>query len=579
MWILTFLKPKSEEGREVCLPATSVRTFTIGRKGTDLMFPQDPTVSREHAKLFTEAAASAVGGVPSAPEASLTDASTYGSAVNGAKLHTQTKAVHSGDVLRIGERQFRLDWRPVCLCCSRLDTDGKAFVNGIATKLGVHVTDTWSSQVTHLAMSRTSFTPKLLSALAYRVPVVVPHWLKALESALHKLGAPPDVRGGTFVPHPADSSPIVPATMEIKLERAALFAGRTFVFYAPPDAVAQQVETSALLVRACGGSAHVIRGDREAPAVQPGEAVGSVLHVRPASGVALGPTAAASFERAEGAGLCIPEEIVRTCLVSTSLAALLNELAKSAPAAHALPSPSQRVAELPLEGGMPPPTSAPSAPSADAPLGGSARKQPLSSAAQPSGPPAKRARAQQADASPAAGPAAQPAGTVRVVHLADRGHLSPGAGAQPQPEQADEEPAEQPRGPPPARTLAPGWRSKRVSDACNVTISRGGNDDGEAVDAEAARTAVVSLICRPAVAPTARTGTRNGARVGGKHFAKVPIRRVGQAYVPLVPDDPTVAEDEQEIRRELEEEERYSREADKLFKTVKDLPVGRRGGR
>ncbi|KAJ1626530.1 hypothetical protein T492DRAFT_878233 [Pavlovales sp. CCMP2436] len=61
-------------------------------------------------------------------------------------------------------------------------------------------------------------------------------------------------------------------------------------------------------------------------------------------------------------------------------------------------------------------------------------------------------------------------------------------------------------------------------------------------------------------------------KVADQDARGLPVRCVGQAYVPLVPDDPTIAEDEQEIRRELEEEERYSRETDKLFKTVKDLP-------
>jgi hypothetical protein len=134
-------------------------------------------VSRVHCHIETDAAASAAHAVPAAPGLRLTDASTWGSMVNGRKVHNATKALAPGGLLVLGDRHIRVSWRPVCLCCSRVDPSGRAFIASIAAKLGVHVTHNWSGQVTHLAMSKITFTPKFLLALAYRVPVIVPLWL------------------------------------------------------------------------------------------------------------------------------------------------------------------------------------------------------------------------------------------------------------------------------------------------------------------------------------------------------------------------------------------------------------------
>jgi hypothetical protein len=85
----------------------------------------------------------------------------------------------------------------VCLCHSRLKSDERAFVDAIAPKLGVHLTEQLSSAVTHLTMSSVLHTPKLLLALAYRVPVVVPQWLKVRGRASSRSGsrAPQSSRG------------------------------------------------------------------------------------------------------------------------------------------------------------------------------------------------------------------------------------------------------------------------------------------------------------------------------------------------------------------------------------------------
>jgi hypothetical protein len=112
----------------------------------------------------------------------------------------------------------------------------------------------------------------------------------------------------------------------VRPERAALFAGYDFRFYAP-SAGPSQVGWTAEIVRACGGHAHVLRADG-AEALP--EAAGTVVQVEPAKGVVLSPAAAHEVEQARADGELVAEETVRTCLIDASLKALKARLGRGA---------------------------------------------------------------------------------------------------------------------------------------------------------------------------------------------------------------------------------------------------------
>ena len=127
---------------------------------------------------------------------------------------------------------------PLVLCSSGIYGEELVALEKACERLGARLVSEWSDSVTHLVMTKLSWTPKLLYALAGLVTVVNPQWVQ--RAADRAPDEPlPDASDPELGPKSAKGTDSVAV---VRPERTSLFKGRRYIRL--PGAPA---ETQALL--------------------------------------------------------------------------------------------------------------------------------------------------------------------------------------------------------------------------------------------------------------------------------------------------------------------------------------------
>lgn len=202
------------------------RIYKVGRNDpSDLKLGNDASISRAHAvfHLINQ-------------QLLLEDAgSKYGTYVNDPDkkrpLEKDKKMLlKNQDVIRFGHMQneWKVELLSYKVVASALSAEDKETLQNCVAFLGGEIVEPWSDECTHLVMTQTSMTIKLLHALAGQKIIVNMQYWKELVSAMRRndkqLPKPEQYR-----PLP-DAEHICNADLGLKPERCTIFKGMTFIF-------------------------------------------------------------------------------------------------------------------------------------------------------------------------------------------------------------------------------------------------------------------------------------------------------------------------------------------------------------
>ncbi|KNE61967.1 hypothetical protein AMAG_07232 [Allomyces macrogynus ATCC 38327] len=247
--------------------------LSIGRRETDLVLPDDKTISKRQAALHVGANDAlnlnmAQTGQFQTPELSITDESGKSTTVINSHAAPQDgtpiRVVQHVTTLELGRRgtSFLIFHKDVVFCTAGLSPTQAAHVVDAATAMGAKATPAWSPLVTHLVvdsvkLQRAPTTPTAVLAKLLDVPVVNVTWVQSL--AAHQPDLDLDDDPTTTWEHawfPAISIKFPPPLDDANLTaqaRGKLFASARFML--DPSVVDRDVLT--LLIESCGGKVGV----------------------------------------------------------------------------------------------------------------------------------------------------------------------------------------------------------------------------------------------------------------------------------------------------------------------------------
>ncbi|XP_067093720.1 nibrin isoform X2 [Osmerus mordax] len=243
MWILIPLEVKGPGtgAAHYLLPS---KDYVVGRKGCDVLLPNDQSISRAHAHL-------------SAGDQSLTvkDSSKYGTFVNEERLSGVTpRNLKSGDRLTFGvfHSKFRIEHQVIVVCSSCLDMDGKTSLSQGLLPLGGRMVNTWTQDCTYLVMPSVKVTIKTICALLCCRPIVTQNYFSELIKAMQQKQEQPKVE--SFYPD-IDEPSLNKDEVDLseRQERKRLFTDRTFVFLS-----SKQLKRLSSAVTFGGGRSHLL---------------------------------------------------------------------------------------------------------------------------------------------------------------------------------------------------------------------------------------------------------------------------------------------------------------------------------
>ncbi|KAJ8411618.1 hypothetical protein AAFF_G00164260 [Aldrovandia affinis] len=203
--------------------------YVVGRKNCEVLLQDDQSISRVHANLAVSARNSNQN---EPPAFSVKDSSKYGTFVNEERLTNDTPTVlKSGDRLTFGvfNSKFRVEYEPLVVCSSCVDSAGKADLLQAVQLLGGHMVNNWTQDCTHLVMSSVKVTIKTICALVCCRPIVKPEFFFELRRALQQKLPPP--KAENFCPE-IDEPTLNKEDVDLNVrpERRSLFRGKTFIF-------------------------------------------------------------------------------------------------------------------------------------------------------------------------------------------------------------------------------------------------------------------------------------------------------------------------------------------------------------
>lgn len=245
MWLLTGIR---EENQDQVYYIYQSREHTVSRKGGDVTLANDQSISRLHAKI--------IHGTQDENQILVMDAgSKYGTFLledNDEKkklVADEAIIVKSGSILQFGLQWnvFRLDYMPLVVCPSTLNSAEKSQLKGIVQALNGQLVSDWQENTTHLTMNKITLTVKVVCALGYGKPIVNLEFWNALKNAVETNTKLPNYENYTppLVEKALHKSKV---SFTIDLGRRTLFAGKTFIACCP--AQKQRLEN---MVVAAGG--------------------------------------------------------------------------------------------------------------------------------------------------------------------------------------------------------------------------------------------------------------------------------------------------------------------------------------
>ncbi|OZJ01740.1 hypothetical protein BZG36_05185, partial [Bifiguratus adelaidae] len=230
------------------------QTISIGRKGCEIIVPQDMSVSRKHASITVGSnPVEYVGKLDARCSVTVEDhASKYGTRVKDKRI--ETCELQQGDIIALGTQksQFRLDWHPMVIGYSALKESALDKLQRLAMKLDFKISRDWKPGVmTHLYMQQIEPTSKVIQALVDMVPLVNEEWLDVLDGSLsanstHAVIPSPEAYMPPVAPDPHHEH--LPITYDPRPQRKSLFKGKTFVFFGEP----KRKEIKSIITHASG---------------------------------------------------------------------------------------------------------------------------------------------------------------------------------------------------------------------------------------------------------------------------------------------------------------------------------------
>lgn len=234
---------------------TNKTEYIVGRDNADLLVADDPSISRQHAKIQCLATCIKV----------LDANSKYGVFVNGGietnKAIDKNKPlrVEVGDTIRFGRMRaiFRVEKIDIKVCTSTLDDGNVAKLKSLLQLVGGRIESSWTVNCTHLVMPTIIVTVKVLQSLAHGIPIVTPkYFVEYIQSAQSNKPQLPNVND--FVPKINEPYIIKePKMMHVHLERQRLFQNKTFIFM-----VKSQMMAYKQVIELAGGKCKNLQTDR-----------------------------------------------------------------------------------------------------------------------------------------------------------------------------------------------------------------------------------------------------------------------------------------------------------------------------
>ncbi|XP_035236770.1 nibrin [Anguilla anguilla] len=205
------------------------KEYVVGRKNCEVLLQNDQSISRVHAHL-TVSPQNINQKQP--VELTVKDSSKYGTFVNEERLSNAiSKVLRSGDRLTFGvfQSKFRVEYEPLVVCSSCVDSEGKAALLQAVQLLGGQLVNSWTQDCTHLVMSSVKVTIKTICALICCRPIVKPEYFSELGKALQQKLTRPKVE--SFYPE-IDEPTLNKKDVDLNArpERKSLFQGKTFIF-------------------------------------------------------------------------------------------------------------------------------------------------------------------------------------------------------------------------------------------------------------------------------------------------------------------------------------------------------------
>lgn len=206
--------------------------YVVGRKNCSILIEDDKSISRDHATLIANFSVTNQSQTVEIPNLTIKDNSKYGTFVNEKKMQNNLSLVLKiGDRVTFGvfESKFRVEYEPLVVCSSCLDTSGKTALNQAVLQLGGLTANNWSEECTHLVMTSVKVTIKTICALICGCPIVKPEYFTEFVEAVQSRKQPPQIE--SFFP-PLDEPTIGSKKIDLsgRQERKHIFRGKTFVF-------------------------------------------------------------------------------------------------------------------------------------------------------------------------------------------------------------------------------------------------------------------------------------------------------------------------------------------------------------
>jgi len=222
MW--TFVVSGSD-GKATTYVLIKARTYTLGRKGNDILVHQDKAVSRLHAEFVLS------HGDHGEPSMLLVDKSKTGTIVNKDRYTGKSVKLKDGDRLELGvtNTQILVKFTPLSILCSGIRRADRKKLQSDFTALGAKVVES-IYDATYLVMQSIEVTSKVMLALLRGVPIVSPEYFRELEKRDSGFDKPlPDPKD--FLP-PISDTELSPSMFDSSLSnnRKTLFLSKTFVF-------------------------------------------------------------------------------------------------------------------------------------------------------------------------------------------------------------------------------------------------------------------------------------------------------------------------------------------------------------
>ena len=225
MWLIIHKQVNGQSGAatETAYYLLPDMEYSVGRIGCDITTIREQSISKKHAVVIVDQRT-----------LSVKDMSSFGTFVNGNKVHKSVHEIKDGHQIIFGLRgdlsgTYTLRWRPVVLCCSQMVPSQLLPVRTSIISSHITLLDVWDVSVTHLVVGELRTTQKVVCALAKGVPIVGVSWVKCLIEAINKL---------TPIPLPSDHLPALATACELSdvtlfhsnLKRGKLFEGKRFYF-------------------------------------------------------------------------------------------------------------------------------------------------------------------------------------------------------------------------------------------------------------------------------------------------------------------------------------------------------------